>query len=148
MFAHELHRAVRWAEIRLNFRRSHSLWRGLQGTFRLSFLLVNLTPEKNSHQILFNRTGCICLKTGIVLITIVTLGCSEPGTCQDGWNIPKVLNWFPDTSYIPTFKGFNAGEYKHWGVKDIYLKSTAIFQNYDCDHGQNPNGPLIAAYQS
>lgn len=65
---------------------------GLAGTFRLSFLLVNLTPEKNSHQILFNRTGCICLKTGIVLITIVTLGCSEPGTCQDGWNIPKVLN--------------------------------------------------------
>ncbi|WP_354665747.1 DUF2268 domain-containing putative Zn-dependent protease [uncultured Escherichia sp.] len=35
---------------------------GLAGPFRLSFLLVNLTPEKNSHQILFNRTGCICFE--------------------------------------------------------------------------------------
>lgn len=148
MFAHELHRAVRWAKIRLNFRRSHSLWRTCRALFAWAFCWWTW-PQRNTH-IRYCSTvqAAFALKTGIILITIVKLGFSEPGTCQDGWNIPKVLNWFPDTSYIPTFKGFNAGEYKHWGVKDIYLKSTAIFQNYDCDHGKNPNGPLMAAYQS
>ena len=62
---------------------------GLAGHFSLELFAGEPDPrEKLTSDIVQPYR----LKTGIVLITIVTLGCSEPGTCQDGWNIPKVLN--------------------------------------------------------
>lgn len=92
MFAHELHHAARWAGPGYGSTLGEVIsLKGLPDIFLLSFLAVNLNSGKALNQISFSPTVQNYLTTGIVLITTIVSGFSEPGICPGGWDIPQGL---------------------------------------------------------